>query len=127
MRIKNLGIGLLVGVTGGALIAVLNAPKSGDDLQASLKSNSGSMKSQMNQLKIEAGEVKSSFLTTKHESQEVFKTLGNEVKTMVSNFQADINPNIERLKENGENLQHRGEEVQKSVSNIQDNFKFKFK
>ncbi|WP_411842233.1 YtxH domain-containing protein [Salinicoccus sp. HZC-1] len=127
MKIKNAGIGFLVGVTGGTLIAMLNAPKSGSELQASLKSGSGSMKSQMDQLKIEANEVKSSFLTTKHESQEVFKTLGDEIKSMVSNYQADISPNIERIKKEGENLQNRGEEIQESVGKIQDNFKFKFK
>ncbi len=69
---------------------MMNAPKSGSELQSSLKSSSGDMKAQMDQLKIEANEVKSSFLKTKHESQEVFKTLGDEVKTMISNYKADI-------------------------------------
>src|SRR5690625_5013996 len=127
MKLKNAGIGFLVGVTGGTLIAMLNAPKSGSELQASLKSGSGNMKSQMDQLKIEADEVKSSFLKTKHESQEVFKTLGDEIKTMISNYQADISPNIEGIQKNVENHQNRGEEDQESVGQIQDNLKFKFK
>ncbi len=98
MKFRNLAAGFAVGVAGGTLIAVLNAPKSGAELQSSLKSGSGNMKTQMNQLKMEANEVKSSFLQTKRESQEVFETLGDEVKTMISNFQADINPNIEHIK-----------------------------
>ncbi|GAA3722760.1 YtxH domain-containing protein [Salinicoccus jeotgali] len=112
MKFRNLAAGFAVGVAGGTLIAVLNAPKSGAELQSSLKSGSGNMKTQMNQLKMEANEVKSSFLQTKRESQEVFETLGDEVKTMISNFQADINPNIEHIKKDVDNIQNRVEEIQ---------------
>ncbi|GAB3062241.1 YtxH domain-containing protein [Salinicoccus sesuvii] len=116
MKLKNIAIGFLVGVTGGSLIAMLNAPKSGSELQSSLKSSSGNLKTQMDQLKVEANEVKSSFLKTKHESQEVFKTLGDEIKAMISNYQADINPNIERIKGDLENLQNRAEDVQSTFT-----------
>lgn len=113
MKLKNVTAGFLAGVTGGVLIAVLNAPKSGKDLTRSLKSNSGTVKSQINQIKVEADEVKSSFLKTKHESQEVFSNLGDEIKTMISNFQSDINPNIEIIQEHAENLQNRAGEITK--------------
>ncbi|MCG1009436.1 YtxH domain-containing protein [Salinicoccus sp. ID82-1] len=116
MKFKNIAVGFLVGATGGALIAVLNAPKSGSELQSSLKSNSGNLKTQLDQLKIEANEVKSSFLKTKHESQEVFSTLGDEIKAMISNYQADINPNIEHIKGDVSNLQNRAEEVQNAFT-----------
>ena len=72
----------------------------------------------MNQLKIEADEVKSSFLKTKHESQEVFSSLGDEIKTMINNFQADINPNIENIQGHIENVSNRGEEISKDVDNM---------
>ncbi|MFD2828896.1 YtxH domain-containing protein [Corticicoccus populi] len=113
MKLKNVTAGFLVGVTGGVLIAVLNAPKSGKDLTQSLKSGSGSIKSQISQIKTEADEVKSSFLKTKHESQEVFSNLGDEIKTMISNFQSDMKPNIENIQEHVDNLQNRGEELTK--------------
>src|SRR5690625_5817526 len=93
MKFKNIAVGFALPISGGMLVSFLNAPKSGSELQHSLKNESGNFKSQMNQLKIEADEVKSSFLKTKHESQEVFNSLGDEIKTMISNFQADINPN----------------------------------
>lgn len=118
MKLKNTAVGFFVGLTGGALIAMLNAPKSGNELQQSLKVSSGSFKSQMNQLKVEADDVKSSFLKTKHESQEVFSDLGDEIKTMISNFQADINPNIEHLQGHVENIQNRGDEITKEVDNM---------
>lgn len=118
MKLKNTAVGFFVGLTGGALIAMLNAPKSGNELQQSLKDSSGSFKSQMNQLKVEADDVKSSFLKTKHESQEVFSDLGDEIKTMISNFQADINPNIEHLQGHVENIQNRGDEITKEVDNM---------
>lgn len=114
MKFKNIGAGFLVGVTGGVLIAVLNAPKSGKDLTKSLKSGSGSFKSQIKQIKTEADEVKASFLKTKHESQEVFSDLGDEIKTLISNFQSDIKPNIDIIQEHAENLQNRGEELTKA-------------
>lgn len=109
MKLKNIGVGFAVGVTGGMLISFLNAPKSGKELQQSLKTGSNDLKSQMDQLKIEGGEIKNSFLKTKHESSEVFSTLGDEVKSMISNFQADINPNIERLQSNIENISNKAD------------------
>ena len=118
MKFKNIAVGFAVGVTGGMLVSLLNAPKSGSELQQSLKSESGNFKSQMNQLKVEAGEVKSSFLKTKHESQEVFSSLGDEIKTMINNFQADINPNIENIQGHIENVSNRGEEMSKDVDNM---------
>ncbi len=118
MKLRNIAVGFLVGVTGGALVSILNAPKSGSELQQSLKEESGNFKSQMNQVKAEANEVKSSFLKTKHESQEVFSDLGDEIKTMISNFQADINPNIENVQYHIDNLSNRGEEIGKTAGNI---------
>jgi gas vesicle protein len=116
MKLKNVATGFLVGVSGGVLIAVLNAPKSGKDLTQSLKSSSGNMKSQLNQIKVEADEVKSSFLKTKYESQEVFSNLGDEIKTIIANFQSDISPNIDNIQEHVENLQNRGNEITKKQS-----------
>lgn len=109
MKLKNIGVGFAVGITGGMLISFLNAPKSGKELQQSLKTGSNDLKSQMNQLKIEGEEIKNSFLKTKHESSEVFSTLGDEVKSMISNFQADINPNVERLQENIEIISNKAD------------------
>src|SRR5690625_7075802 len=73
MKFKNIAVGFAVGVTGGMLVSFLNAPKSGSELQQSLKNESGNFKSQMNQLKIEADEVKSSLLKTKHESSGILR------------------------------------------------------
>lgn len=109
MKLKNIGVGFAVGITGGMLISFLNAPKSGKELQQSLKTGSNDLKSQMDQLKIEGEDIKNSFLKTKHESSEVFSTLGDEVKSMISNFQADINPNIERLQHNIEVISNKAD------------------
>src|SRR5699024_500542 len=109
MKLKNIGVGFAVGITGGMLISFLNAPKSGKELQQSLKRGSGDLKMQIDKLKIEEEEIKKSFLKTKHESSDVFSTLGDEVKSMISNFQADINPNIERLQGNIENISNKAE------------------
>ena len=63
----------------------------------------------------EGEEIKNSFLKTKHESSEVFSTLGDEVKSMISNFQADINPNIERLQENIEIISNKADTAMSEV------------
>lgn len=120
MKLKNIGVGFAVGITGGMLISFLNAPKSGKELQLSLKSGSSDLKSQVDQLKIEGEDIKNSFLTTKHESSEVFSTLGDEVKTLISNFQSDINPNVERLQGNIENITNK---VDSAVSEVTNNDK----
>lgn len=115
MKLKNIGVGFAVGITGGMLISFLNAPKSGKELQQSLKIGSNDLKSQMDQLKIEGEEIKNSFLKTKHESSEVFSTLGDEVKSMISNFQADINPNVERLQGNIEVISNKADTAMSEV------------
>lgn len=111
MKLKNIGVGFAVGITGGMLISFLNAPKSGKELQRSLKSNSKDFQSQFDQLKIEGDDIKNSFLQTKRESSEVFSTLGDEIKTLISNYKADINPNIERIQSEVEIITNKAENV----------------
>ncbi|MCU5746806.1 YtxH domain-containing protein [Staphylococcus sp. SQ8-PEA] len=50
----------------------------------------------------------------KSESKEFGSSIGDEVKELIGNFKSDINPNIERIQSNIENLQNRGEEISKT-------------
>ncbi|RIO08156.1 YtxH domain-containing protein, partial [Mammaliicoccus sciuri] len=54
---------------------------------------------------------------TKDESQIAIKSLSEESKTMINECKADINPNIEQIQKNIENISNRGNEIQKEIQN----------
>ncbi|BCU52651.1 gas vesicle protein [Staphylococcus auricularis] len=50
----------------------------------------------------------------KSEGKQFASTIGDDVKSMIGNFQSDIKPNIEQIQSHIENLQNRGEEISKA-------------
>lgn len=111
MGIRNFAIGFVVGVVGGVSLSVLNAPQSGRELTASLKSNSGTVSASASQVKEEINNIKQSVLRAKHEASNI-KELTNEVKDLVDNFKTDIEPNIDHLKDDVATLQNTAEDLQ---------------
>ena len=61
--------------------------------------------------------MKEYVLKTKDESQIAIQSLSEEIKTMISQFKADIDPNIDRIQKNIENISNRGNEIQKEIQN----------
>jgi len=61
--------------------------------------------------------IKEYVLKTKDESQIAIQSLSEEIKTMISQFKADIDPNIDRIQKNIENISNRGNEIQKEIQN----------
>lgn len=115
MKLKNILVGFIVGTIGGATLAVLNAPKSGKDLQSSLTESSGTIKSASNQIKEEVSNIKNSVLRAKHEASNI-GDLVDEVKTLVSNFQKDIEPNVDHLKTGVDDINNRVSKIEKKLS-----------
>ncbi|ATD29854.1 YtxH domain-containing protein [Macrococcoides bohemicum] len=116
MKFSRILLGFGVGIAAGAATSILNAPKSGKELQQNFQSTAYDTKAQMNQLKIEANEVKDAVFKTKDASQEVMKTMTDEIKDMIAHYKSDIQPNVENLKGNIENLNNRKTEIMDNLS-----------
>ncbi|WP_239749344.1 YtxH domain-containing protein [Mammaliicoccus sp. H-M34] len=117
MKFSRLAIGVGVGLVTGFTTAILNTDRSGDALKTDLKSTTDGSKIQLNEIKDNAVEIKNYVLKTKDESQIAIQSLSEEVKTMINEFKADINPNIEQIQKNIENISNRGNEIQKEIQN----------
>ncbi|HCN60219.1 MULTISPECIES: YtxH domain-containing protein [Mammaliicoccus] len=117
MKFSRLAIGVGVGLVTGFTTAILNTDRSGDTLKTDLKSTTDGSKIQLNEIKDNAVEIKNYVLKTKDESQIAIQSLSEEVKTMINEFKADINPNIEQIQKNIENISNRGNEIQKEIQN----------
>ncbi|WP_239741020.1 YtxH domain-containing protein [Mammaliicoccus sp. M-M45] len=117
MKFSRLAIGVGVGLVTGFTTAILNTDRSGDTLKTDLKSTTDGSKIQLNEIKDNAVEIKNYVLKTKDESQIAIQSLSEEVKTMINEFKADINPNIEQIQKNIENISNRGNEIQKGIQN----------
>src|SRR5699024_12200909 len=89
--------------------------RSGDALRTDLKSTADGSKVQINEIKDNVAEIKEYVLKTKDESQIAIQSLSEEIKTMISQFKADIDPNIDRIQKNIENISNRGNEIQKEI------------
>lgn len=117
MKFSRLAIGVGVGLVTGFTTAILNTDRSGDALKTDLKSTTDGSKIQLNEIKDNAVEIRNYVLKTKDESQIAIQSLSEEVKTMINEFKADINPNIEQIQKNIENISNRGNEIQKEIQN----------
>ncbi|WP_414048623.1 YtxH domain-containing protein [Macrococcus animalis] len=116
MKFSRIILGFGVGLAAGAATSIFNAPKSGKELQQNFKSTSYDTKAQVNQLKIEANEVKDYVFKTKDASQEVMKTMADEIRDMIAHYKSDIQPNIENLKGNINNINNRKTEIMDTLS-----------
>ncbi len=106
MKFRNIAFGLAIGVVSGVGIALLN------NRAADRPQGDGNV---INEIKAELNAAKTSMMSTTKNTPETFKTLTNEVKDLIANFQADITPNIDNIKENVENLSNRGESISKHI------------
>lgn len=117
MKFSRLAIGIGVGLVTGFTTAILNTDRSGDALKTDIQSTTDGSKVQLDEMKASAKEIKDYVLKTKDESQIAIQSLSEEVKTMINEFKADIDPNIEQIQKNIENINNRGNEIQKEIQN----------
>lgn len=106
MKIRNIAFGLAVGVVSGVGIAMLN--------KRTAETVPGE-NNVMNEIKSEINAAKTNMLSTTKNTPETFKNLTKEVKDLISNFQADIEPNINNIKESVDDLSNRGESITKHL------------
>src|SRR5699024_8935201 len=117
MKFTRFALGVGVGLATGFATAILNTDRSGDALRTDLKSTADGSKVQINEIKDNVAEIKEYVLKTKDESQIAIQSLSEEIETMNSEYEDDIDPNIDRIQKNIEHISNRSNEIQKEIQN----------
>lgn len=111
MRALQISLGLAAGVATGLGVALTQRSKSTRIESTTVGRPKSELELEVDNIKRSVNDILGYVNDIKTESQSVAGTIGDEIKTMISEFQSDINPNIERLQSHIENLQNRGEEI----------------
>ncbi|GAE30369.1 YtxH domain-containing protein [Alkalihalobacillus hemicellulosilyticus] len=105
MNVKSLSIGLIAGSLIASGITLFITPASGKELQARctqrLKAGKGSLQQLMRQCSDTTAKLKHTIHITKEQGQE----LAHESKEIIENYRQDIEPSLERLKNDITSLQ----------------------
>ena len=114
MKTAQILLGLGAGVATGLGVALMNRDKKDSSLNtARAKKPTGAeseVDREINTIKQSVNDIANYISQIKTESTEFGSSIGDEVKTMIGDF----NPNIENLQSHIENLQNRGEEISKA-------------
>lgn len=106
---KSLFLGLLIGGAAGTALALLSAPKSGQELKETISANSDKVKKALDSFKNESALLKNQVVQTTKESAIVLKDFSKDVKTSIDTWKKEIEPNksniIDELKSIEESIQ----------------------
>ncbi|WP_251519617.1 MULTISPECIES: YtxH domain-containing protein [unclassified Staphylococcus] len=115
MRTAQIILGVTAGLATGLGVAMMNRDNKQDaDRQLKVKRPAGAESEftrEIDTIKQNINDIMNYVNQIKTEGTEFGNSIGDEVKTMIGDFKADIDPNINRLQSHVENLQNRGEEI----------------
>lgn len=103
MKLTNVVLGLGVGITTGIVVAYYRK----NTQQSFIKDN----EAEIERMKQNAAQIKDYVAQIKNESMSYASQVTDDVKDILGSFKADIQPNIERLQGNIENIQNRVTEI----------------
>ncbi|MBS4204179.1 YtxH domain-containing protein [Lederbergia citrea] len=106
MNKKALAYGILIGGVVGAATALLTAPLSGKELRNQVKDAKGEWIRIAQDIKEDAMEIKDSVTKLSIEGKEIIKELASDVKLAVEEWQRDIEPNKDAMREEMREIQH---------------------
>lgn len=109
MKIVRMTLGVVAGVATGLGVALV--ARDGQTRIANPKVARPKTELEVDTMKNSIHDIKRYIAQIKNESQSFAGSIGDEVKTMIGEFKADIDPNIKQLQSHIENLQNRGEEM----------------
>lgn len=109
MKLKYLVTGFVVGSVAGTVSSVITNKK-----QQKLGLYQAEDKQAVQSLKASTEDLKENVNVTKDNAQVIIKEVIDEMKNLVASFKSDIEPNIEHLKLNVDNLSNRGKEIQET-------------
>ncbi|WP_102347454.1 YtxH domain-containing protein [Bacillus sp. Marseille-P3661] len=102
---KSLLAGILVGGVAATITTLLVSPKSGHEWRETIKLNSSKVKDAVNALKLESSSIKEQVVNSSKESALILKDFSNDVKTSVSAWRKDIEPNQARINDELKNIE----------------------
>jgi len=110
---KSLFLGLLVGGLAGSAVALLTAPKSGNELQETLKTNSKKVKETLGTLKTESVQLKNQIVQASKEGAIIFKDFSKDIKTSVDTWKKEIEPNKTKILDEIKNIEESIQQLEK--------------
>lgn len=118
MKISHFLLGAVTGAAVGAVAVLFNTPNSGEEVRNNLKQNANHLKDQLSDVKKESGNVKESITLLSTELKNNIPVIINGLRSSLSNFQKEIEPNVNQLKANIENLNESMVEIEKNLNNF---------
>ena len=111
MKAVRITLGVVAGVATGLGVALIK--KDGQTRIANPRPErpKTELEQEVDTIKQSVNDIVSYVTQIKTESQSFASSIGDEVKTMIGEFQADIDPNVKRIQTHIENLQNRGQEI----------------
>ena len=120
MKATRIIFGLGVGIAAGVAVTFLNRDnQSVKNATIDAKEPTGTnseLEREIENLKHNVYNVIDYTKQIKNESTAYASSIGDEIKSLIGNFKADINPNIEQLQSHIENLQNRGQQRSEELS-----------
>ena len=120
MKATRIIFGLCVGIAAGVAVTFLNRDnQSVKNATIDAKEPTGTnseLEREIENLKHNVYNVIDYTKQIKNESTAYASSIGDEIKSLIGNFKADINPNIEQLQSHIENLQNRGQQISEELS-----------
>ena len=120
MKATRIIFGLGVGIAAGVAVTFLNRDnQSVKNATIDAKEPTGTnseLEREIENLKHNVYNVIDYTKKIKNESTAYASSIGDEIKSLIGNFKADINPNIEQLQSHIENLQNRGQQISEELS-----------
>ncbi|MEB2301339.1 YtxH domain-containing protein [Lysinibacillus xylanilyticus] len=118
MKAKPFLFGLGAGIIGGTIAVLFSTPQSGQQLRANLRSNAGSTKDKLLDVKQQVGTVKQSVHSLTDEIKNNIPLIINDLKQTITTFTEEIEPSKNNLQQEIEALQNSISEIEKNVAQI---------
>lgn len=110
---KSLFLGFIIGSLAGSAVALLAAPKSGNELQETIKTNSKKVKETLGTLKTESVQFKNQVVQASKEGAIILKDFSNDVKTSVDTWKKEIEPNKTKILDEIKNIEESLQQLEK--------------
>ncbi|WP_077211103.1 YtxH domain-containing protein [Bacillus dakarensis] len=116
MKAKSILLGMIAGGITSGIAVLLSAPSSGKDTTRNLQQFVNNWKIQLEDVKDAIVEMKNSIKTATTESKENINFFVQEIKSLIADWQKEIEPHQEKLMSEIESIQLSLEELEAEVN-----------